>query len=263
MAATPPSFELYRELADAYERLGQATMRDRFLMLAADAALQAGQTAEAERLRQRLLSGSRHHMLKPYSSFAEASNAPDVQTYLRDLRLNYPPDVAGQMLASLQAAPSPTAASAPAASAPPAAAPARTSVPATAPLMDVAAPNPQRPKPAKPVVPETTYPLAPEVPVKAPPRAAPKPAPKAAPAPATAPKPAATATAPAAPPSRQPAATPAPAPLKVEKIVAPTRGPRNSGAWFSGFLAFVVFVAGLAVAVVTLGRPYLPDDLLR
>src|SRR4051794_24700922 len=102
MGPQTQNMQLYSDLADAYERLGQVTMRDRFLMLAADAALQMLLTDEAERFRQRLLSGSRHHMLRPYGSFVEAAEAPDVQTYLRDLRLNYPPDVAEQMLASLQ-----------------------------------------------------------------------------------------------------------------------------------------------------------------
>src|SRR5260370_1333322 len=88
------SLSIYRDLADCYDRLGQVSMRDRFLILAADAALEAGLPAEAERLRQRLLQGSRHHMLRPYSSFAEAASRADVQTYLRDLRLNYPHAVA-------------------------------------------------------------------------------------------------------------------------------------------------------------------------
>ena len=43
---------IYAELADQYDRLGQVSMRDRFLMLAADAALTAGRADEAERLRK-------------------------------------------------------------------------------------------------------------------------------------------------------------------------------------------------------------------
>jgi hypothetical protein len=93
---------VYRELAEQYDRLGQVSMRDRFLILAADAALEAGEAGEAERMRLRLLQGSRHHMLRPYHSFAEAALAGDVQTYLHDLRTNYPPDVAQQLLDSLK-----------------------------------------------------------------------------------------------------------------------------------------------------------------
>jgi hypothetical protein len=93
---------VYCELADCYDRLGQVSMRDRFLILAADAALEAGQAGEAERMRLRLLQGSRHHMLRPYNSFAEAARASDVQTYLHDLRTNYPLEVAQQLLESLK-----------------------------------------------------------------------------------------------------------------------------------------------------------------
>jgi hypothetical protein len=93
---------LYSELAERYDHLGQVSMRDRFLILAADAALEVGQAGEAERIRLRLLQGSRHHMLRPYASFAEAARAVDVQTYLRDLRTNYPPEVAQQLLDSLK-----------------------------------------------------------------------------------------------------------------------------------------------------------------
>ena len=39
---------IYRELADWYERQHQPQMRDRFLVLAADAALTAGRPDEAE-----------------------------------------------------------------------------------------------------------------------------------------------------------------------------------------------------------------------
>jgi hypothetical protein len=95
--------DVYRELADWYEKRGQAPMRDRFLVLAADAALAAGSGDEAERLRLRLLQLNPHHMLKPYSSFAQALEAPDVSTYVRDLRQNYPLEVAAELLRMLPA----------------------------------------------------------------------------------------------------------------------------------------------------------------
>ena len=71
------SLAVYKELADHYERQKQPAMRDRFLVLAADAAWKAGQHEEAEQLRQRLLQANPHHLLKPYSSFAQALQAPD------------------------------------------------------------------------------------------------------------------------------------------------------------------------------------------
>jgi hypothetical protein len=94
--------QVYKDLADGYERRGQAQMRDRFLVLAADAALAAGQADEAERLRQRLLMLNPHHMLKPYANFSQARQAPDVDTYVRNLRLNYPQDVAEDLRRTLQ-----------------------------------------------------------------------------------------------------------------------------------------------------------------
>ncbi len=93
---------VYKELSDCYERRSEPPMRDRFLVLAADAALRAGRIDEAERLRFRLLKVNPHHMLKPYTSFNQALQAPDVQTYIRDLRLNYPPEVALVLLNSLR-----------------------------------------------------------------------------------------------------------------------------------------------------------------
>lgn len=93
---------IYHQLADWYERQRQPQMRDRFLVLAADAALLAGKPDEAERLRQRLLKFNPHHMLKPYTSFAQALKAPDVQTYVKDLRANYPANVAEDLLGTLQ-----------------------------------------------------------------------------------------------------------------------------------------------------------------
>jgi hypothetical protein len=96
--------QVYKELADCYDRRREPPMRDRFLVLAADAALRAGRADEADRLRLRLLKLNPHHMLKPYASFTQAMQAPDVQTYVRDLRLNYPPEVATVLLNSLRTA---------------------------------------------------------------------------------------------------------------------------------------------------------------
>jgi hypothetical protein len=93
---------LYADLADCYDQRGQAQFRDRFLVLAADAALTAGRGDESERLRQRLLQSNPHHLLKPYSTFAQAMQAADVQFYVRDLRANYPREVAENLLHSLK-----------------------------------------------------------------------------------------------------------------------------------------------------------------
>src|SRR5438067_3723575 len=98
MSSQANILQVYKDLAECYERRGQAQMRDRFLVLAADAALAGGQADEADRLRLRLLQANPHHMLKPYASFDQAREAPDVETYVRNLRLNYPLEVAEDLL---------------------------------------------------------------------------------------------------------------------------------------------------------------------
>ena len=102
MASADQTVKTYRELAEDYGRQGQAQMRDRFLVLAADAALSAGQEDEAERLRGRLLQHNPHHLLKPYSSFAEAMKSKDVQNYIGALRRNHPYDKVEGLLQGLR-----------------------------------------------------------------------------------------------------------------------------------------------------------------
>ncbi len=240
MGPATHSLATYRELADWYERLGQTTMRDRFLMLAADVARQAGLADEAERLRLRLLSGSRHHMLRPYASWAEASAAADVQAYLRDLRLNYPPEVAEQLLASLKhgsgamdqtPSPSPSRGAAPI----PYAAPMSAPIPYTAPMMDVNGPAPAIPRTrlARPL--DEPYPLADDVG-----------------------KTAALPQAAAARP-RQAAARPAPPPEEKR----PQGKPRNGARWINVALGGLMSLAALAVAALALARPFVPEAWLR
>src|SRR5438105_475620 len=102
MPSTEQTVRTYRELAENYGRQGQAQMRDRFLVLAADAALAADQKDEAERLRGRLLQHNPHHLLKPYSSFAEAMKSVDVQNYIGALRRNHPSDKAENLLEGIR-----------------------------------------------------------------------------------------------------------------------------------------------------------------
>ena len=99
---TLATLQVYRELADWYERQGQPAMRDRFLILAAETAFSAGKPDEAERLRQRLLQGNPHHMLKPFSSFSQALQSTNVQIYIHDLQVNYPPATAENLLQGLR-----------------------------------------------------------------------------------------------------------------------------------------------------------------
>jgi hypothetical protein len=94
---------VFCELADWYDQRGDRCLRDRFLVLAMDAACRAGENAEAEKLRQWLFQVNPHHMLRPFASFAEAAQTPDVRTYLHELRTTYPNDVAQVLLRSLRA----------------------------------------------------------------------------------------------------------------------------------------------------------------
>src|SRR5437762_1999563 len=103
--ATPDNLVLiYKELADAHERQNQPQMRDRYLVLAADAALSAGRTAEADLLLARLLRSNPHHMLRPFTSFAQAMTSPDIRNYVGELRRTHPPEQAEAEFDALRAA---------------------------------------------------------------------------------------------------------------------------------------------------------------
>jgi hypothetical protein len=102
MFTTEDVFLVYRDLADFHDQQGLGTLRDRFLVLAAATAQAAGRTEEAEQLRQRLLQGNAFHMLRPFASMAQALTSPDVQTYIEELRQEYPPQAAEDLLASVR-----------------------------------------------------------------------------------------------------------------------------------------------------------------
>lgn len=91
MPSVEESVQLYLQLVEHHEKQGHSQERDRFLLLAADAALTSGRTEQAERLRRTLLERNPHHMLKPYRSLAEALQADDVRAYVEQLRQKYPP----------------------------------------------------------------------------------------------------------------------------------------------------------------------------
>ena len=93
---------VYQELADWHDRRGQTQLRDRFLVLAADAAYAAGRSEQAEELRRVLLQLNPRHLLKTSASFAEALRSSEVQSYLNDLRQSYPAEAAEHLLESLR-----------------------------------------------------------------------------------------------------------------------------------------------------------------
>jgi hypothetical protein len=93
----------YKQLAIGYGRLGDAPMRDRFLVLAADAWHAAGKRGEAEQTRHQLLQANPHHLLKPYDSLGHALESTDVRNYVEGLRRHYPPEQAAKLLRELGA----------------------------------------------------------------------------------------------------------------------------------------------------------------
>jgi hypothetical protein len=90
--------QAYEQLAERFEREQEPRQRDNLLVLAADAALTAGQPEEAERLRRRLLELNPHHLLRPFASFADALQSPDIKDLVADLRRQYPPEYAQRLV---------------------------------------------------------------------------------------------------------------------------------------------------------------------
>jgi hypothetical protein len=101
MPSTGEIVRTYRELAEIYDRRHEDQMRDRFLVLAADAALTAGRNEEAEHLHALLLKRNPHHLLKPYASLAEGLKSPDVSNYIAALRRSHPYERAENLLATM------------------------------------------------------------------------------------------------------------------------------------------------------------------
>jgi hypothetical protein len=94
--------QLYQDLAEAYGRRHDPGMREDFLLLAADAALEAGQGERAEQFRHVLLRENPSHEVRYHASFAEAARHPDTRARLDDLRQQYPPEKAEHLLEELE-----------------------------------------------------------------------------------------------------------------------------------------------------------------
>jgi hypothetical protein len=236
--ATPDNLVvIYKELADAHERQGQPQMRDRYLVLAADAALSAGSPAEADLLLGRLLRSNPHHMLRPFATFSQAMASPDIQNYVGELRRTHPPAQAETEFDALRTARGTQGATQQMpTSSPPAPAGNRENGSAAEsdrePLKvyrvrDVAEP------PTAPTVPRAPSPAAPR-PAAAPPKAPPRPA-RSWSLPAGLPT-----SVPPRPPSAADAEDTAP------------------GSWLSVCLFVLLFAAGLALAGWALLRPFWP-----
>ena len=113
MPASEDTARIYHQLAQGYERIGDASMRDRFLVLAANAYLAAGRPSDAEQVRAHLVRVNPQHLLKGQLSMVQALQSSDVRNYVDGLQRHYPPDQAAKLLREFQNR-APTAASAPA-----------------------------------------------------------------------------------------------------------------------------------------------------
>jgi hypothetical protein len=244
MPTADETVHTYRELAECYERQGQAQMRDRFLVLAADAALIAGHGDEADRLRNRLLQVNPHHLLKPYASFAEAMKSADVQNYISALRRSHPYEKAEHLLEEMRQ--NVSGVKKVAQNPPPKEAP----KPEEEPQVFRVRESEEEPK----TVPSRVRSMRPQP-------AAPKE------------KTSATPARPAAPPP--PAVTrPAPAadvfPLRPQEKLLPPRAPapddsedrEAGGTWVAAGLFWLVLISGVLAAGYSLGRPFLPPGWL-
>jgi hypothetical protein len=250
---TVEAIDVYRKLAEEHNRLNHPQERDRFLLLAADAALTAGQTEEAERFRKSILGQNPNHLLKPYANLEEALKSSDILAYVQQLRRSYPQDKAATMLESLKKS-SPAPASTP------------VSPPAPGKLTDgeedlvlpldvggkatnftIDAPEPKKPSRPK------------EVKVSSDPQ---KPKPAGGPLPIWQPSPSPPAPSggpgifglrPEPAPAPRPSILPVPPPSpKPEPEVPP------AGGWVGVFLSVVVVLTALALLIYTIGAPFVP-----
>jgi hypothetical protein len=222
------AIRIYRELAELHQQRDMPQQRDRFLVLAADAALAAGQGDEAERLRHRLLQLNPHHLLKPYASFAEATRAGDVQSYITALRQSVPWEAAERMLASLREEVS--------------------AKPAGEPQPQIFRVRPEEapPPPARPrqVPPPHARPVQPQAVPLAEPIPPPPPKPRAAPPPRAVPRPELYSEEPNQLPARRPRTLDSDEPAAVGGNLVPS------------ILFLLLLLAGVAMAVYAFAKPF-------
>ena len=108
MATSQDPVVVYCQLAEAHHRLNHPQERDRFMVLAADAALATGRPEQAEDLRRALLHRNPNHLLRPYRSLSDAMQSHDLRAYVIQLRRNYPVEKAQTLLEQLGDVPAET-----------------------------------------------------------------------------------------------------------------------------------------------------------
>jgi hypothetical protein len=98
---------VYAQLAAASQSRGQLAPRDRFLVQAGMAALQAGLPAVAERCRELILQHNPHHLLHRFPTFQAAAATEDFQAFARQLDRNHPYERVEHLLRGLGREPVP------------------------------------------------------------------------------------------------------------------------------------------------------------
>ena len=92
---------VYAQLAAISQSRGQLAPRDRFLVQAGMAALQAGLPPVAERCRDLILQHNPHHLLHRFPTFLAAASHPDFQAFVRQLDRTHPYEQAEHLLRGL------------------------------------------------------------------------------------------------------------------------------------------------------------------
>lgn len=98
MLASEEIIQMYEDLASWEAQEGSPQLRDRFLLLAADAALAADRLDLAQHFHIQLVEANPTHLVKAFATVEDALQAPQVSSYLDHLRIQYPPATAAQML---------------------------------------------------------------------------------------------------------------------------------------------------------------------
>lgn len=92
---------MFAQLAAVSAERGQTTGRDRFLILAGISATRAGWPQVAARCHDLVVTGTPRHLLRRYSSFAEALRDADFEQFHRQLRRFCSPERAEHLLSEL------------------------------------------------------------------------------------------------------------------------------------------------------------------
>lgn len=103
MPAPAALLDLYLHLARASEEQSRVLQRDKFLVLAAGTALEAGFPKIAEDCRNKILAHNPNHILRGFSSMRDAAASEDIRQYSSQLLRIYPFEKAEYLLHKFRA----------------------------------------------------------------------------------------------------------------------------------------------------------------